>query len=59
LGVPDRRVVDEAIIQLYESLLAEEAQHQDRKQGLAAGFAMVEGLLQDKGMSYDELVFAL
>lgn len=57
--VPDRRVVDETITPLYRSLLAEETRHQDRKQGLAASFAMLENLLKEKGVGYDELVFSL
>lgn len=56
---PDRCVLNDTIIPLYESLIAEEARHQDRKQGLAASTAMLENLLVEKGMGYDELVFSL
>src|SRR3546814_8639459 len=36
---------------LYRALLAEEQKHADRKQGQAAGFAMLVKLLQDAGRS--------
>ena len=57
--VPDRAVLDTAIIPLYNSLLAEEARHANSKQGLDASFAMVLDLLQEKDMAYDEFIFSL
>ncbi|MFC3675658.1 PAS domain-containing protein [Ferrovibrio xuzhouensis] len=44
---------------LYRALLAEEQKHADRKQGQAAGFALLEKLLADAGVSYEEFVFSL
>ena len=44
---------------LYRALLEEEQRHADRKQGQAAGFAMMVKLLQDAGVSYEEFVFSL
>jgi PAS domain S-box-containing protein len=55
----DRRVLDETIIPLYKSLLEEENRHTDRKAGMQSSFDMVLGLLKDKGMAYDELIFSL
>jgi PAS domain S-box-containing protein len=44
---------------LYRALLDEEQRQPDRKQGQAAGFAMMVKLLQDAGVSYEEFVFSL
>jgi len=57
--VPNRQVLNETIIPLYKSLLAEEQRHSNRKEGMDASFKMVLDLLEEKGMSYDELIFAL
>ena len=57
--VPERRVVEEVIMPLYRSLLEEEARHADRKAGLEASHQMLLGLLKEKGVGYDELVFSL
>ncbi len=57
--VPDRRILDETIIPLYKSLLDEEARHSNARDGIDASFNMVVNLLEEKGLSYDELIFAL
>lgn len=54
--VPDRRIVDEAIVPLYQKLKAEEERFASRKDGLASSRAMVTGLLAEKAMAYDEFV---
>lgn len=57
-----RRPTPEAIRQiapLYQALLAEERRHADRKQGQAAGVALLQKLLAERGQSYDEFVFSL
>ncbi len=57
--VPNRDVVDNAIIPLYRSLLAEEKRHSNAKAGMAASFQMVLDLLSDNNMNYDEFLFSL
>lgn len=57
--VPDRRILDETIIPLYRSLLAEEKKHPDRKAGLEHSYQTLLDLLQEKGVGYDELIFSL
>ncbi|MGB0670299.1 MAG: PAS domain-containing protein [Rhodospirillales bacterium] len=57
--VPDRRVVDEVIRPLYADLLAIEAQHGNRKEGMQAAFDTVVSVLNEKGMGYDQFVFSL
>lgn len=57
--VPDRRIVTEKIIPLYNSLLAEERKHQNSKTGMQASFDMVVNLLTENKVSYDEFVFSL
>lgn len=58
-----RRLPDPAsvakVAPLYQALLAEEQRHHDRKQGQAAGFAMLVDLLKKNGASYEEFVFSL
>ncbi|MCW2245730.1 PAS domain S-box-containing protein [Azospirillum fermentarium] len=56
--VPDRAAVDK-VIPLYRTLLDIENSHSDRKKGMEAAFATVVGLLQEKGIGYDEFVFSL
>ncbi|CAA7616730.1 PAS domain-containing protein [Magnetospirillum sp. UT-4] len=59
----NRRTPDPAALEvirpLYARLLAEETRHGDRKAGLEAGFAMLQALLADKGLSYDQFVLGL
>lgn len=57
--VPDRAVLDNTIIPLYRKLLAEEKSHDNRKDGMQAGFDQVVGLLQSRGVEYDEFVATL
>jgi len=49
----------EKVRQLYASLLAEENRHENRKEGMHAAHATLAGLLQNKGIGYDEFVFSL
>jgi PAS domain S-box-containing protein len=44
---------------LYAGLLAEEKRHDSRKDGMLRGYDMLLSTLKDKGVSYDEFVFAL
>jgi hypothetical protein len=57
--VPERRILDGIIVPLYSSLLEEESRHQDRKAGLQSSWRMLERMLQEKGVGYDELVLTL
>ncbi|MCW0236682.1 MAG: PAS domain-containing protein [Ferrovibrio sp.] len=47
------------IAPVYQLLLAEEQRHADRKQGQAAGVALLHKLLAERNQSYDEFVFSL
>lgn len=44
---------------LYRRLLAEEQRHADARKGQAAAFAMLTGILEQRGQSYEEFVFSL
>jgi len=57
--VPDQRVLDEAIMPLYQSLLTEESNHGDRKAGLEASTKMLTDILAEKGIGYDQFMFSL
>jgi PAS domain S-box-containing protein len=57
--VPDPRIVGEAIVPLYRSLLEEEGRQGDRKAGLEAATAMLLGLLEKEGKTYDEFILGL
>jgi len=48
-----------AIEPIYRQLLSEERRHADRKEGLASGSTLLGSVLKSKGMTYDQLVFAL
>lgn len=57
--VPKRHILDQTIIPLYRQLLDEESRAPNTKEGLVRGYAMLEKIIQDKGIGYDELIFAL
>jgi PAS domain S-box-containing protein len=57
--VPDRRVLEHAIIPLYTQLLEEERRHANGKAALANGFQLMTDFVRSKGISYDELVLSL
>ena len=44
---------------LYAELLAEEARHDSRKDGMLRGSEMLAKTLADKGVDYDEFVFSV
>lgn len=56
--VPGRTALN-AIVPLYRQILAEEERHADRKQGMHAGAALLEKILNDRSLSYDEFVLGL
>lgn len=57
--VPDRQIVTEKIIPLYAKLLAAEREHRNAKEGLAASAKVLEGILADAGLAYDEFIATL
>lgn len=57
--VPDRTIVDEKIIPLYDQLLLEENKHSNRKSGMQAGMELLGGFLQEQDMEYDRFIATL
>ncbi|MBL4758614.1 MAG: PAS domain-containing protein [Rhizobiales bacterium] len=57
--VPSRRILDEAIIPLYQELKTTEQKYQNRKQGLEASQSMVSAFLAERNMAYDEFVMTV
>lgn len=57
--VPNRKIIDEHIIPLYKDLLETEKSYDSPKEGLSAAMAKVTALLDEKKMSFNELMFAL
>lgn len=55
---PEPRAVTK-IAMLYETLLAEEGRHANRKDGLVASWDLLNKYLEDKGMDYDQYVLTL
>lgn len=48
-----------AIKGLYDVLLREESSHSNRKEGQKAGYAMLQNILNEKGLDYDQFVLSL
>ena len=57
--VPDRRVIEGVITPLYRSLKQIEDGESDRRLGLEKSCAKLNGILQDKGIGYDEFILGL
>lgn len=57
--VPDRKIIDEAIIPLYKELKATEQRSQNRKEGLENSQSMVSAFLAERNLAYDEFVMTL
>lgn len=55
---PDRVQVD-TIKPLYAELLAEERRHDSRKDGMLRGHDLLMAKLKDRGLAYDEFMFAI
>ncbi len=49
----------ETVKPLYAALLEEEAKHSSRKEGLVASTAMLEKVLEAKGVDYDEFILSV
>ena len=54
--VPDRAILDEHIIPLYEKLRQVERSHKNAKDGLLASEKMINDMLEEQGVAYDEYV---
>jgi len=54
--VPDRKIIDDAIIPLYRDLKAEEERYSNRKDGLNSSETMVTAFLSQQGIAYDEFI---
>lgn len=57
--VPNRDVLNQTIIPLYDQLLAEEKSYKNRKDGMNAAYQTLHNILQEKGVGYDEFIFSL
>lgn len=57
--VPDPTLVKTVIAPLYNQLRDEEKKYPNTKDGMDAAFKMLNGVLAEKGMEYDEFIFAL
>jgi PAS domain S-box-containing protein len=57
--IPDRKIVETAIIPVYSAVLQEEQRHHNGQAALAAGFKVVVDLLKSNNLTYDEFIFSL
>lgn len=57
--VPQREILDQAIIPLYKQLKAAEDEHRNHKQGLEASTAMVSSMLAEKNLDYGEFIMTV
>jgi len=57
--VPDRKVLENIIIPLYDKLLQEEKKHSTSNEGMEASIKMLNDILKEKGLTYDEFIFSL
>ena len=55
----DRRIVEEDVIPLYKRLSGEEKAHGNRKEAMRASEIMLNDLLQQAGVAYDEFILTL
>ncbi len=56
---PDRRVLEQAIMPLYDSLLREERRHADRREAVEASYGALNGMLSERKVAYDEFIARL
>jgi len=57
--VPERSIVDEKIIPLYDLLLSEENKHRNHKTSMEAGMELLRNFLQEQNLEYDEFIATL
>lgn len=44
---------------LYSQLLAEEKRHSDRREGMMESYKLLQKILEEKGVSYDEFILSI
>ncbi|CAA7627395.1 Chemotaxis sensory transducer [Candidatus Terasakiella magnetica] len=57
--VPERAPLEGTIIPLYHDLRQREQQEADPKRGVEASSDMLQAIIQNKGVSYDQFIFSL
>lgn len=57
--VPDRKILQGAIVPLYADLLREENRHRNGKEALGASWGQLNEFVKSRNMNYDQLVFSL
>ncbi len=57
--VPERSTIDTKIIPLYRLLQAEENKHSNRKTGMEAGVKILQNILKEQKLEYDEFIATL
>jgi PAS domain S-box-containing protein len=57
--VPERDILEQAVIPLYNELKAAETAVTNRKDGLIASSELISAMLAEKAMAYDEFVMTL
>ncbi len=57
--VPDPVIIKDIVIPLYASLKSAEDQAENRKQGLATSQKMIDDMLAERGIAYDEWILTL
>lgn len=57
--VPDRSILEQHIMPLYDRLLAAERGHSNRKEGLVASLTLVKEFLAEREMEYDQFIATL
>lgn len=58
-SVPDPKIISDVIVPLYKQMRDKEKEMNYSNEGMAASFQMLVDLLEDKGISYDELIDSL
>lgn len=57
--VPDKNILNSVIKPLYAQILNEETRHSNAKEGMNKGFEILQSVIREKGVNYDELIFNL
>lgn len=57
--VPDRALLDNRIIPLYQELLVIEQQYPNRKEGMAASVDRFQAILEEQDLAYDQFIATL
>ncbi|WP_316863422.1 PAS domain-containing protein [uncultured Cohaesibacter sp.] len=57
--IPDRRILSEHVLPLYEQLRKAEQSVVNRKDGMQAGMKILDAVLAERGLAYDEFIATL